>query len=286
MTKETVQHKSGLISKTKDLFVKAIDANGNGQIDLEDIIIKGLQVPGVKVHRGDFLQKQFQKYFPQEVIDLAIAQSPMKARVLPKKIDEIADEVIKYERNCVSGISTALGSIPFGAIATAPADIVQYYGYMLRTMQKLMYLYGFPQIDIQEEGQTFDDATMNTLIICFGVMNGVAGANMVIQKIANALANGVSKQLMKKALTKGTVYPIVKSISKWFGVKMTKEVFSGFFKKAIPVVGGVIGGGITYLSFKPCCDKLKKSLQNTILSNPDYKPEFSNDEIIVEDVED
>ena len=29
---------------------------------------------------------------------------------------------------------------------------------------------------------------------------------------------------------------------------MTKEVFAGFFKKAIPVVGGVIGGGITGLA--------------------------------------
>lgn len=41
---------------------------------------------------------------------------------------------------------------------------------------------------------------------------------------------------------------------------MTKEIFTGSFKKAIPVVGGVIGGGITYVSFKPCCDKLKGSL--------------------------
>lgn len=57
--------------------------------------------------------------------------------------------------------------------------------------------------------------------------------------------------------------------AKWFGVKMTKEVFTGFFKHAIPVVGGVIGGGLTYMSFKPCCDKLKVSLQDTLLSNPD-----------------
>ena len=51
---------------------------------------------------------------------------------------------------------------------------------------------------------------------------------------------------------------------------MTKQVFAGFFKKAIPVVGGVIGGGITFLSFKPCCDKLKASLQDTLLSNPEH----------------
>ena len=49
---------------------------------------------------------------------------------------------------------------------------------------------------------------------------------------------------------------------------MTKQVFAGFFRKAIPVVGGILGGSITYLSFKPCCDRLKDSLKNTILSDP------------------
>ena len=58
---------------------------------------------------------------------------------------------------------------------------------------------------------------------------------------------------------------------------MTKEIFAGFFKKAIPVFGGVLGGTITYVSFKPCCDKLKKSLQDTILSNPKYKPVYEED---------
>ena len=51
---------------------------------------------------------------------------------------------------------------------------------------------------------------------------------------------------------------------------MTKEVFSGFFKKAIPVVGGVVGGGITYVSFKPCCDRLRNSLKDTKLSNASH----------------
>ena len=49
-------------------------------------------------------------------------------------------------------------------------------------------------------------------------------------------------------------------------VNMAKQIF--FFKKAIPIVGGVVGGSITYLLFKPCCDKLKHSLHNTRLSNP------------------
>lgn len=266
------------LEKKKAALVKALDENGNGEIDIEDIIIKGLRVPGIKIKREEFLRKQFQRLYPQEIIELAVEKSPMKAGIPVKEIDKIADEVIKYERNCVSGISTALG-VPGGLamVATIPADIAQYYGYLLRAVQKLLYLYGFPEIDLEARETLFDDATMNTLIVCFGVMYGTAGANAALKTVAKALGTGVEKQLLKKALTKGTIYPIVKSVSKWFGVKMTKEVFAGFFKKAIPLVGGVIGGTITFFSFKPCCDKLKKTLQDTILSNPKYKPSLEEE---------
>lgn len=118
-----------------------------------------------------------------------------------------------------------------------------------------------------------------------GVMYGAAGANNAIKGMAKALANGVEKQLMKKALTKGTIYPIVKSVSKWFGVKMTKDVFAGFFKKAIPVLGGVIGGGLTFVTFKPCCVKLKNSLRDTQLSNPDAVDDDSVIDVIANDIE-
>lgn len=63
---------------------------------------------------------------------------------------------------------------------------------------------------------------------------------------------------------------------------MTKEVFTGFFKHVIPVVGGVIGGGLTYLSFGPCCEKLKSSLKDTRLSNPDHYSERDQQEISTE----
>ncbi len=278
---ETTTSNETHLQKAKHAIIHAIDENGNGEIDIEDVIIKGLRIPGIKIKRDDFLQKQLLKAYPQEVIDTAIAESPMKAHIPVKEIDKIADEVIKFERNCVSGISAALGT-PGGwaMVATIPADIAQYYGYLLRATQKLLYLYGFPQIDVEEQGSHFDDGTLNTLIVCFGVMYGTAGANNALKAMAKALGVGVEKQLLKKALTKGTIYPIVKSTAKWFGVKMTKEVFAGFFKKAIPLFGGILGGGLTYLSFKPCCDKLKTSLQDTILSNPKYTPVLEDDMII------
>lgn len=261
------------VAKSQEVVINAIDQNGNGEVDIEDIIIMGLKVPGIRINRENFLRKELQKNHSPSVIDDAIAFNPIHAKIDPAEIDKIADEVIKYERACVSGISAALGA-PGGIAmaATIPADIAQYYGYMLRVAQKLLYLYGFPEIDTEEKDQKFDSETLNILTLCLGVMYGAAGANNAIKAMAKALASGVEKQLLRKALTKGTIYPVVKSISQWFSVKMTKEVFAGFFKKAIPVVGSVIGGGITFLSFKPCCDKLKASLQNTMLSNPNYQP--------------
>ena len=262
----------GIATNSKDAIVKALDQDGNGQIDSVDIILLALKVPGVKIDRAKFLQKELFKNHPQDVIDRAIETTPAQAGIESEEVDKIADEVIKFERNAVSGISVALG-MPGGVAmaATIPADIAQYYGYMIRATQKLLYLYGFPELDTSDEAIALDTETINSLTVCLGVMYGVANANNAIKAIAKALAGGVEKQLMKKALTKGAIYPIVRTVGKWFGVRMTKEIFAGFFKKAIPVVGGVVGGGITYASFKPCCYRLKDVLQDTMLSNPKHE---------------
>lgn len=268
-------------TKSKDKVTAVIDVNGDGKIDIEDIIVLGLKTPGVKIRRSEFLKKEFEKHYDKNIIDTAIEHTPTSAGIDINDLNKIADNVIKFEQLCVTSISVGLG-IPGGAAmaATISADIIQYYGYMLITAQKLMYLYGFPEIDIDEKGQNFDSETLNILVLCLGAMYGVVGANHAIKAMAKALSVGVEKKLMRTALTKGAVYPIVKSVSKWFGVKMTKEVFSGFFKKSIPVVGGIVGGGITYMSFKPCCEKLKVALQDTFLTNPNHK-EFDDENIII-----
>lgn len=262
-------------------LARGFDQNGDGKVDIVDVVASAIKVPGAHISRASFLRNELFKNHPREVVDRAIATTPAQAGIPAAEIDKIADEVIKFERSCVSGISVALG-IPGGwaMAATIPADIIQYYGYTLRAAQKLLYLYGFPEIGRDENGLRMDSQTINQLIVCLGIMNGVAGANNAIKGMAKALAAGVEKKLLNKALTKGAFYPFVKAIAKWFGVKMTKQMFAGFFKKAIPVVGGVIGGGVTFLSFKPCCHRLKDVLQDTALSNPDHRSSAEEDEFV------
>ena len=278
--KKAVSKGKDIVFDSKDKVFDALDINKDGRVDTEDIIILGLRIPGVRIDREDFLRKQFMKNYANDVIQDAVKFNPAHAGITVEEIDNIADQVIQYERNCVSGISLALGA-PGGVamFATLPTDIAQYYGYMLRAIQKLLYLYGFPEINV-ENGVNIDDETMNLITLCLGVMYGVEGSVASIKILSNALGKGVEKKLLQKALTKGTFYPVVKKISRWFSVCMTKQVFAGFFRKAIPVVGGVVGGGITYLSFKPCCDNLKKSLQDTALCNPSSRKSFDEFDVI------
>lgn len=278
--KKAVSKGKDIVFDSKDKVFDALDINKDGRVDTEDIIVLGLRIPGVHIDREEFLRKQFMKNYANDVIQDAVKFNPAHAGITVEEIDNIADQVIQYERNCVSGISLALGA-PGGVamVATLPIDIAQYYGYMLRAIQKLLYLYGFPEINV-ENGVNIDDETMNLITLCLGVMYGVEGSVASIKILSNALGKGVEKKLLQKALTKGTFYPIVKKISRWFSVCMTKQVFAGFFRKAIPVVGGVVGGGITYLSFKPCCDNLKKSLQDTALCNPSSRKSFDEFDVI------
>ena len=279
-SKDAATKTKEVATKSKENMVELLDQNGDGILDSTDLILMSMKVPGVKVKRTEFLKKEFYKRYEQDVIDKAIETTPAKAGISTEEIDKIADDVIKFERNAVSGISAAL-SMPGGAVmvATIPADIAQYYGYMLRAAQKLMYLYGFSEMDLDEENLILDSETINQLTLCLGVMYGVASANNAIKAFAKALGTGVEKKLLKTALTKGTIYPIVKSVANFFSIHMTKEVFAGFFKKAIPVAGGVVGGGLTFVTFKPCCDRLKNVLRDTILSNPNHKETEEEEEM-------
>lgn len=114
----------------------------------------------------------------------------------------------------VFGISAVL-RIPggFAMMVTVPVELVQYYGFMLRAVQEIMYLYGFPELDFDEDN-TIDSATMNIIILCIGVMYCVSGANNVIKVTNIKRDEGVEKKLMNKALTKGVFYPIVKKVAK------------------------------------------------------------------------
>ena len=163
---------------------------------------------------------------------------------------------------------------------TVPADVAQSFGFMIRVTQKLAYLYGFPDFELDEEN--LSDETLDQLMLFIGVMFGVNGAVKGINFLAKAAAEKALKTLARKALTKGTIYPIVKKIAQAVGVKMTKQIFAKGVSKVIPVLGGFMSGGLTYVTFKPCAKRLKKSLSALSISDPEFYKQANTNDVIID----
>lgn len=178
ITKETLNSVSNVanisVKKAKEVADQTKDKIQN--IKPEDVLSQAIKVPGVRIDRKSFLIKELQKYYPDEQVLKAIETNPAKAGIPREKINEIADYVIDYETNKVSTVSFASG-LPGGLamIATIPADTLQYFGFMMRVMQKLAYLYGFSDFELSEN--EISDETMNLMLLFFGVMFGINGAN-------------------------------------------------------------------------------------------------------------
>lgn len=49
---------------------------------------------------------------------------------------------------------------------------------------------------------------------------------------------------------------MIKQIGKIIGIKVTKKTVEKTITKVVPVIGGVISGGLTYLSYRPMGNRL------------------------------
>ena len=61
---------------------------------------------------------------------------------------------------------------------------------------------------------------------------------------------------------------------------MTKQIFAESVSKVVPVIGGAVTGGLSYITFKPCAKKLKNSFKDLYLCDPQYYKELRKQSII------
>ena len=253
------------------------------KIDFETVLVESAKLPMVKIDRELFLRKELKGRYNPEVVEKAIRYSPAYAGISVEEINRIAKSCITAETTRVTAISAAAG-IPggFALIGTVPADLTQYFAHILRIVQELIYLYGW-NLDSTEMNQE----TKNLLILFVGIMFGVNGAVNAVNKVATQVAKQVAKKLPQKALTKGTVYPIVKRVAGLLGVRMTKQIFSKGVAKVVPLVGAAISGGVTFITYKPMAEKLRKYLASNELASVEHYKQMVDEAIIdVEIIED
>ncbi len=229
-------------------------------VSLENIISSAIQIQGVKVDRDSFLRNQF-KDEPYNLINTIVEKGPVEANYSRGTLKKMAKALIE-KRAIASSATSFVAGLPGGPAmaATIPADMLQFYAVVLRLAQEIAYLYGEP--DLWSNNILDKERVTNQLILYCGVMFGATGAAQTVRVLSSSISKQVMKKLPQKALTKTFYYPIVKQIAKACGVKMTKEVFAKGVSKAVPIVGGIVSGGITYASMKPMANRLVKTFDN------------------------
>lgn len=253
--------------------IAARDGNFRSDAEAEEfaekIIKRAASLKAVKINREAFLRAELKKHCPDIDVDLAIAETPAAAGVPAQLIDVIASEAIDFETKKCAGLSFLAG-IPGGValVGTVPADLAQYFAHVMRIEQKLAYLYGWQTF--LNDADEVDDQTLMNLVVLMGVMLEVGGAANALTKFASDVAQkGVQKTIQRQALTKTAFYPILKKVLRVLGVQLTKESFSKTVSKVVPVIGGAVPGGLTYASFKPGAEKLRKYLRELPISGID-----------------
>lgn len=247
---------------------------------LENVITSAVQIPGVKVDRRKFLSETFssEEYAIQDILDFG----PIQTGVSQEKLAKLADKLI-LKRTSQSSLASFAAGIPGGLAmaATVPADVLQFFGMALRLAQELSYLYGAD--DLWKNGQIDDEKVQSQLLLYCGVMFGVSGAVSGVRVLSTQIAKTTLKKLPQKALTKTFWYPMVKQIGKAIGVKVTKSTVAKGVSKAIPVLGGVISGGLNFASMMPMANRLQSALES---ANFGYtEEELENDINIIETID-
>ena len=228
-------------------------------VSLSDVVSTAIQVPGVRVNRNSFLCDAF-KEVDKDSLQSIIEKGPVEAGIGRAILKQKAHKLIQSRTAISTGASFAAG-LPGGLAmaATIPADMLQFYGVSLRMAQELAYLYG--ETDLWEKDLLDRDKVTNQLILYCGVMFGATGASQSVRLLSSAMAKQAMKKLPQQALTKTFYYPVIKSIARFFGVSMTKSTFAKGVSKAIPIVGGIVSGGITLATLAPMGLRLADTME-------------------------
>ena len=268
-TTKAVGDVAGSAGKEFDKVVNG--AKGKFDAKPEEVAMQVLEqvskLPVVKVDRNQFLMDKFGKGLSQEEPGKLLADGPVNI-VSKDKLDKAAKACIMDNVLLSSGASVLAG-LPGGiAMAvTIPADVAQYYAMALKLAQELGYIYGFQYLWSEKDKLT--EEAQNTLLLYLGVMLGVSGTGALLRAGDMAIGKQALKSIPQKALTKTLYYPILKKVLKVFGISLTKGTFAKGVSKVLPVVSGVISGGITFATMKPMGENLQKELSKMI----DYNEE-------------
>jgi hypothetical protein len=232
-------------------------------------------LPVVRVDREAFLRKQFAD---SPHLEIVLAQGPPAVYSL-ESLRRKADGLIKSTANRTAAASFVSGipGNPVVMVAAGGADVAQYFGFALNLAQQIAFLFG--EDELFDGDAELSEAAQMRVIAYLGAMFGAAGAAALIAQTSRLAGQNIGRRVAAQALTKTAWYPLVKKVGALIGQKITKKTVEKTITKAVPVVGGFVSGGLTYVAFRPMggrlADALVASLNGEFDDSLELNPEFA-----------
>ena len=177
-------------------------------------------------------------------------------------IEKVSKNAIKYEIAKSTTISFIYG-LPGGlvGIGAIPADAAQFLGHAIRISQKLCYIAGMLIFSFKDE-MTDEEAYL--VAIYLGVMFEDKEAILALNTIGKVIGTAAAK--VNFAVTSIVGYSIIASLLPKLAAKLGSDIFAKTFVKAVPIIGGAVSGGITYVNLNSMSYKLYKKLKESRVS--------------------
>ena len=226
----------------------------NHLIEVDDILERVFHLPGIQVDRDELLTKVFRKGHLKQ-LDTILEQGPVRAGVPREEILRNARERLR-DATLKSSAASFVTGLPGGlALAAAlPADVMQNLIFSIRTAQEISYLYGQESFWKGEVGFK-NEASRNKLLAYMAVMFTVAGADQLVR----VTSEPVGKMLGAK-IAESTLQTMMERMAKMFGIKLSAQATSKTVSKVVPVLGGVLSGGLTFWGMNKTGTRLIRDL--------------------------
>ena len=145
-------------------------------------------------------------------------------------------------------------------LGMVPADVTRYMAHTLRIVQKLAFLYGW-DLTLPEEGEP-DADTAAVITLFFGVMMDVEGAAEALRVIAGEGGAPVTREQMAGRIDEHGIRFTVRQMTRILSERLPKEVYGKRISRFIPIIGAEELGGLTYVTYKPMADRLRRFLSS------------------------
>lgn len=173
-----------------------------------------------------------------DVIEARAHADAARARRPEASPSELAEDVFSKAvwKATATGFVTGLPANPWAALPSGAADLAITLRIEVNAAAKVALLY---------DPSFFDDEDAKWELLV--PVLGFSATSQFFREAAVRGGMGVTRQMIKTVLTKGTLVQFKRIMLKYFGLKVTQKAL---ITKTLPIIGGIIGGGWNFFEVR------------------------------------